>query len=125
MAWQGIEGHDDVAARFAVAHLEPHLERAAGGDKGVIVLAAASGLLALIHRDVHAAAAVLIEHLHLNPASREPQVFIDFAAHLQNGRLALPGFKGCAPGNGVSRCPPVSVCHHVSTMGQRPLPMTR
>ena len=27
------------------------------------------------------------------------------------------------PGNGVIKIPPVSVCHQVSTIGQRPLPM--
>ena len=43
----------------------------------------------------------------------------------KNGRLALPGLSVCAPGSGLMRMPPVSVCHHVSTMGQRPLPMTR
>lgn len=36
---------------------------------GVVVLLAASGLLALIQRDVRAAAASFIEHLHLNPDS--------------------------------------------------------
>ena len=29
-----------------------------------------------------------------------------------------------APGSGVIRMPPVSVCHQVSTMGQRPWPTT-
>jgi acetyl-CoA synthetase len=29
-----------------------------------------------------------------------------------------PGFKSVAPGNGVIKCPPVSVCDHVSTTGQ-------
>ena len=43
----------------------------------------------------------------------------------KNGRLALPGFNTCAPGKAVMRMPPVSVCHQVCTMGQRPLPMTR
>src|SRR5205823_8144450 len=41
----------------------------------------------------------------------------------KNGRVALPGFVGIAPGNGVIMIAPVSVCHHVSTIGQRPLPM--
>lgn len=57
--------------------------------KGVLAVAAASGLLLLLHRDLRTVAEHLVHHLHLNPASREPQVFIDFAAHLQNGRLAL------------------------------------
>src|SRR2546423_5088963 len=42
-----------------------------------------------------------------------------------NGRVAEPGFAAVAPGNGEIRMPPVSVCHHVSTMGQRPSPTTR
>jgi hypothetical protein len=29
----------------------------------------------------------------------------------KNGRVAEPGLVGVAPGRGVSRCPPVSVCH--------------
>lgn len=48
--------------------------------KGVVVLAAGSGLLLLIHRDVHAVAATLVEHLHLDPASRYPRIFLDAAA---------------------------------------------
>src|SRR5271155_5299940 len=40
------------------------------------------------------------------------------------GRVAEPGFVGTAPGRGVSMIAPVSVCHHVSTIGQRPLPIT-
>jgi hypothetical protein len=43
----------------------------------------------------------------------------------KNGRLALPGFNVCAPGKALIKIPPVSVCHHVSTIGQRVLPMTR
>ena len=33
-----------------------------------------------------------------------------------------PGLVGVAPGSGVIRWPPVSVCHQVSTIGQRPPP---
>ncbi|MNY61993.1 hypothetical protein D3C86_1987480 [compost metagenome] len=35
------------------------------------------------------------------------------------GWVAQPGLSDCEPGNGVSMMPPVSVCHQVSTMGQR------
>src|SRR5574341_232976 len=42
----------------------------------------------------------------------------------KNGRVAEPGFAGIAPGNGVIIIAPVSVCHQVSTIGQRPRPMT-
>src|ERR1700722_18367159 len=40
-----------------------------------------------------------------------------------NGVMAAPGFVAVMPGSGVMRMPPVSVCHHVSTMGQRSPPM--
>src|SRR4051794_19107097 len=42
-----------------------------------------------------------------------------------NGRVADPGFAGVAPGTGDIMIAPVSVCHHVSTMGQRSFPITR
>jgi hypothetical protein len=43
----------------------------------------------------------------------------------KNGCVAEPGFSLVAPGSGVIRMPPVSVCHQVSTIGQRPSPTTR
>lgn len=55
--------------------------------KGVVVLLAATGLLALVHRDVHEMAATLIEHMHLNPASKYPRIFLDAASRAQDGRL--------------------------------------
>lgn len=55
--------------------------------KGVVVLLAASGLLSLMHRDLHAMAAGFIEHMHLNPAARYPRIFLDALAHLQDTRL--------------------------------------
>src|SRR5204863_2935245 len=39
-----------------------------------------------------------------------------------NGFVADPGFSVVTPGSGVIRIIPVSVCHHVSTIGQRPPP---
>ncbi len=38
--------------------------------------------------------------------------------------MAEPGLSTVTPGSGVMRMCPVSVCHHVSTTGQRPRPMT-
>lgn len=55
--------------------------------KGVVVLLAASGLLALLHRGVHALAAALIAHAHLNPASKAPRIFLDAAAQVNDARL--------------------------------------
>ena len=42
-----------------------------------------------------------------------------------NGCVAEPGLVRVMPGNGVIRMAPVSVCHHVSTIGQRSPPMCR
>jgi hypothetical protein len=42
-----------------------------------------------------------------------------------SGLVAEPGFSGVAPGSGETRQAPVSVCHQVSTIGQRPSPTTR
>jgi hypothetical protein len=39
------------------------------------------------------------------------------------GMVQEPGFVGVAPGSGEIMMAPVSVCHQVSTTGQRPLPM--
>lgn len=57
--------------------------------KGVVVLAAASGLLSLVHKDVHAAATTLLQHLHLNPAWRYPTIFLDAASNVHDSRLLL------------------------------------
>src|SRR5579863_6317385 len=40
-----------------------------------------------------------------------------------NGFVAEPGLVAIAPGSGVSMMWPVSVCHQVSTIGQRLPPM--
>src|SRR5438067_9081270 len=39
------------------------------------------------------------------------------------GKVADPGLRVVTPGRGEIMMPPVSVCHHVSTTGQRPPPM--
>lgn len=57
------------------------------GFKGAIVLLAGSGVLALLHRDVHALAATLVAHAHLNPASHYPRIFIDAASRLDDRHL--------------------------------------
>jgi hypothetical protein len=41
------------------------------------------------------------------------------------GSVAEPGLVATAAGSGVIMIPPVSVCHQVSTIGQRPPPITR
>src|SRR5581483_2230515 len=44
------------------------------------------------------------------------------AAMPGSGVVADPGLVAVTPGSGVIMCPPVSVCHQVSTIGQRLLP---
>lgn len=55
--------------------------------KGLLVLLAATGLLALIHQDLHDFAARLILHAHLNPAAKYPKIFLDAASDLSQTRL--------------------------------------
>src|SRR5665809_102879 len=46
-----------------------------------------------------------------------------FASIPGKGTVAEPGLVVVSPGSGVIMIAPVSVCHHVSTTGQRPPPM--
>ncbi|GLI39979.1 DUF2127 domain-containing protein [Geobacter hydrogenophilus] len=57
--------------------------------KGALVIAVGFGLLALIHRDVQALAEEIVRHLHLNPASRIPRIFLEAAGKADGGRLQL------------------------------------
>ena len=57
--------------------------------KGFVVLLAGTGLLANLHRTLPALAATLIAHLHMNPASRYPHIFLDAINKLQDQHLAL------------------------------------
>ncbi len=41
-----------------------------------------------------------------------------------NGAMADPGLVAVTPGSGEIMIAPVSVCHHVSTIGAVPPPMT-
>jgi uncharacterized membrane protein (DUF2068 family) len=57
------------------------------GAKGTIVLLAGFGILLLIHRDLHQDAAELIKHLHVNPASTYPRIFLDLADRTSDANL--------------------------------------
>jgi uncharacterized membrane protein (DUF2068 family) len=60
--------------------------------KGLLVLLAGFGVLALIHEDLHQVAKELVRHFHLNPASHYPHIFIKAAKHWTDGQLwALAG----------------------------------
>ena len=58
-------------------------------------------------------------------AARCPSASTISGSTPKNGSVAEPGLSAVAPGSGVIRMPPVSVCHQVSTIGQRPSPTTR
>jgi len=57
------------------------------GAKGVLVLLVGFGLLSFVHKDVHEAAVRLVEHIHLNPASHYPRIFLDLAERMSDARL--------------------------------------
>lgn len=57
--------------------------------KGVLALAAASGVLLLLHHDLRTLALHLVKHLHLNPAAKYPHLLLDGINHLQDMRLWL------------------------------------
>lgn len=61
--------------------------------KGLLVLVAGFGILALMGQDLQYDAEELVNHLHLNPAKGYPRIFIDAAANVSNGKLLmLAGF---------------------------------
>jgi len=57
--------------------------------KGLMVLLAGFGVLVLVHRDVQALAERLIAHLHLNPASHYPRIFLHVVTTTTPARLRL------------------------------------
>ena len=59
------------------------------GMKGLFVLGAGLGLLALIHRDVQGLADTVVQHFHLNPASRYPHIFLEAATKVTDTGLWL------------------------------------
>jgi len=55
--------------------------------KGLLVLLTGFGLLFALHGDVQHVAERLVAHLHLDPASHLPRIFIDAAAKVTDKRL--------------------------------------
>jgi uncharacterized membrane protein (DUF2068 family) len=66
--------------------------------KGLLAFAAALGLLGLMHHDVGQLAERLVDHLHLNPASRYPSVVLAAAANLHDSRLLMIALGAIAYG---------------------------
>ena len=57
------------------------------GLKGVLVLLVGFELLTFIHKDIHEAALRLVKHIHLNPASHYPRIFLDLMEQINDTRL--------------------------------------
>jgi uncharacterized membrane protein (DUF2068 family) len=57
------------------------------GAKGLLVLLAGFELLSFIHKDLHEAAMRLVAHLHLNPASHYPRIFLDLMERIHDTQL--------------------------------------
>ena len=55
--------------------------------KGVLVILASTALLSLVHKDVHALALSLVEHMHLNPAAKYPGIFLSATNALHDSRI--------------------------------------
>ena len=67
--------------------------------KGIAVLAAGFGLLALLHHDVRHLAEALVAGLHLSPEQHFPHVFLEASARLTDARLwALAGLAALYAG---------------------------
>ena len=57
------------------------------GAKGLLVLLVGFELLTYIHKDISEAAMHLVKHLHLNPASHYPRIFLDLMEHIDDTKL--------------------------------------
>jgi uncharacterized membrane protein (DUF2068 family) len=57
------------------------------GAKGLLVLLVGFELLSFIHKDIHEAAVRLLEHIHLNPVSHYPRIFLDLTERINDTKL--------------------------------------
>ena len=64
-----------------------HIVAVFEGVKGVLVLLVGFELLTFIHKDIHEAAVRLVKHIHLNPASHYPRIFLDLTEHISDTKL--------------------------------------
>ena len=55
--------------------------------KGILVLLAGFGLLSFRHRNTQQFAEELVGHLHLDPVSRYPHIFIELSRNVSNAQL--------------------------------------
>ena len=138
----GDQRRFDLRRPQAVArHIDDVVD--AAGDPvvavGIAPAAVAGEVLALVGREIglDEAVVVAVDRAHLaRPGIDDAQIAAGRALESlpspstsagltpKNGRVAEPGLSFVAPGRGVMRMPPVSVCHQVSTIGQRSSPTT-
>jgi len=83
MSHSRIHKHDPGKPHSRGLHVVALFE----GAKGVLVLVVGFGLLSFIHKDLHEAAMRLVEHVHLNPASHYPRIFLDLTERINDTRL--------------------------------------
>jgi uncharacterized membrane protein (DUF2068 family) len=57
------------------------------GAKGVLVFLVGFEFLSFIHKDIHEAAMRLVTHLHINPASHYPRIFLDVSESIHDTQL--------------------------------------
>ena len=53
----------------------------------MLVLLVGFELLSFIHKDIHEASLRLVEHIHLNPASHYPRIFLDLTERITDTKL--------------------------------------
>jgi uncharacterized membrane protein (DUF2068 family) len=62
-------------------------------SKGLLIILAGCGVLALVHADLQDLAEQIVTHFHLNPGNRYPRIFLDLAANVTDRQLwTLAGF---------------------------------
>ncbi len=62
-------------------------------SKGILVLVTGFGLLHYIHRDLHAFAEQILNHLHFHPAGHNSLIFLDALTHLNDRQLWALAFS--------------------------------
>ena len=108
-----------VAARAVAGEVEAVLE--------VLPVGAQVALVVAPDRAQHRRPGLADDELaaRVGPLTSLPSSSTMSASMPGSGSVQEPGLVGVAPGSGVIMIAPVSVCHQVSTIGQRSSPMTR
>ena len=103
-----------IAARAVTGKISPFKSRKIGIDKALMIAIDTAHLACqerLMHKFPSPAPSIIL----FSPSTRTGSM-------PKKGNVAEPGLVVVAPGRGVINMPPVSVCHQVSTIGQRASP---